>query len=437
MFEKICIILLANLVFYAKTLRFKYSSDDIPVFQSPPNYRNKLEKWLFWIEGRSRLAPPRDHFLTIIVHALVCVFIYTGFGATDISFIAALLFAFNPANNQASVWISGRPYAMAALGMTGAMTFPVLCLPFILLATYYNAGFLAPLAFFGSSHLWFVLCIPIVWAFHWKRFRGNVQHKMKAEMLAEDKAIKPEKVVLAIKTFGFYTALAIIPFKNTFYHSFLQSASGCGKEKAYSMKDRFFWIGAFLLCALVAYWIMVPWNQVSFALLWWCICLAPFCNFIRMSQEIAERYIYLPNVGLMIVLATLIHTSPVLVTGFLMMYATSMWFYMDCYQDDYYLLEHSCLRSPDSWFAWHVRGLKRWDHKSYQEAVIIWTMARMISPKEFKLNLNIASALMTSGIKKEAMEYLKIAEDNIPAGQEEQCREIIDQFKKGTCTILL
>lgn len=436
MFEKICVILLSNFLFYFKTLGYKYCSDDIPSSQRPKE-QNKLRQMYFVLEGHLKSTTLNDHALTMFLHALVCVGIYLGFGRNDISFMAALLFTFNPANNQGSVWISGRGYVLSALGMVWSLSIPFLAPLFLLICTYSNAGFLAPISFIGSSHWWFVFIIPFVWAFHWKNFSKNVKNKMEKEMYTEDKAIKIEKFILAIKTFGFYTVLALIPFKNTFYHSFLQSAAGSGKDKAYTTNDRFFWFGVLILLSIGAYWIKVPWNMVSFGLLWWCICLAPFCNFLRLSQEIAERYMYLPNVGLMVVLATVLINYPIFLAVVLSMYGTRMWFYMDSYEDDYYLLESACLNSPQSWFAWHVRGMKRWENGSHQEAVIIWTMARLLSPKEFKVNLNISSALKLAGHYKEAQDFLDIATQNIPAGQEKEVEKLVNDWKAGKMPIVL
>jgi hypothetical protein len=266
MFEKICLILLANLVFYFKTLTYKYSSDDIAVFHNPPNTRNGWEKFIFWLDGRRRAEPQADHFLTTLIHAVICVFIYLGFGKSDTSFLAALLFAFNPTTNQASVWISGRAYALATLGLTGALAFPSMAFGFILLACYTNAGFIGPLVFLGSPYIGLILLAPLAWWINWKRFRGNVKNKMDIEMIDEDKAIKPEKAILVLKTFGFYTLLSLIPFQNAFYHSYLQSSSGAGRFKAYDIKDRFFWLGLCLAVSFVAYWALVPWNMVSFGL---------------------------------------------------------------------------------------------------------------------------------------------------------------------------
>ncbi len=437
MFEKICLILLVNLLFFAKTMTYKYSSDDIPVFQNPPKFNNTWEKVLCWLDGRYRSGPQVDHVLTTLIHATVCVFIYLGFGKNDISFIASLLFAFNPTNNQGSVWISGRAYALAALGMTGALSLPFIGGIFILLATYTNPGFLAPLVLFGSNHAIILLFLPLAYFINGGRFKRNVKYKMEKEMFKEDKAIKPEKIILVIKTFGFYTVLSLIPFQNTFYHSFLESASGCGRFKAYSMKDRFFWIGLLSAIGIVCYLFMAPWSMISFGLLWWGICLAPFLNFMRMSQETAERYCYLPSVGLMFVLASVIHAYPLVIAIFLTMYATRLWFLMDMYTDDYYLLEHCCLLDPSSWFVWHVRGMKRWENKSYQEAVIIWTMARMISPLEFKINFNLATALSMSGHIKEAQVFIEIAEKNVPPGQEEESGKLLSEWKQGRLAIIL
>ena len=438
MFENICIILLVNIIFYAKAICYKYSSDDIPVYNNPPNTSSNFQKFVYWLEGRIRYEPQVDHFLSIIIHAIVCVLIYTAFGANEISFWAALLFSFNPVNNQGNIWCSGKPYAYPALGILGAMTFPKLSFIFMLLATYFNAGFIVPLSFIAHDEFkWFLLMVPIVWAIYYKRFRRNVEHKMNMEMFDEDKAIKIEKLILGIKTLGFYTTLCFIPFKNTFYHSFLQSASGIGKTKAYEWKDRFFFIGLMFIGLAGWYVYNNHSGNVFFCIFLFLFAIAPFLNFFRMSQEIAERYCYLPNVAIMYILASMIYPNVILLVFFLAVYATKMWFYMDCYEDEYYLTETACLNSPDSWFAWHVRAMKRFDAMSYQEALILWTICLKISPKEFKINFNIASLLAQTGHKAEAEKFLKTAEDNIPGGQEGQAKELIRKWREGNQAILL
>jgi hypothetical protein len=378
-----------------------------------------------------------DHFLTTIFHTLTCVFIYTGFGANDVSFWASMLFAFNPANNQGSVWISGRSYVLPALGMTLALTFPALAFLPLLGATYFNAGFLAPVVLVASQAPWVVLFVPLCWAFHFKRFKLNVGRKVKKEMFTEDRRIHWRKLVLFTKTFGFYLTHSLIPIKTAFYHSFLQSAAGCGKQKAQTMKDRFFWIGLIGLLFMGLHLFYTNWNTASFGLIWFCVGILPFLNLVRIHQEIGERYMYLPNVGLMIFLSYHLMPYPTIRAVLLAVYATKLWFHMDAYQDDYYLVEFSRLHSPDAWFGWHVAGMKRWDTGSHKEAIILWTMARMISPNEYKLNFNLATAMRLAKQDKEAAELMKIAMTNVPGGQERESKKLYDEWVKGNLSILL
>jgi hypothetical protein len=260
---------------------------------------------------------------------------------------------------------------------------------------------------------------------------------MAGEMFYEDKQVQARRIIIALKTFGFYVVHAIIPVKTTFYHSYLQSLAGSGSKRGFSKKDRFLWIGIASALSIWVYWTWFPWNMVSFGLLWWVVGILPFLNIVRCQQEISERYCYLPLPGLMIALATILYPYPTITAFFLGMYAIKLWFYMDCYQDDYYLAELACMNSPDSWFAWHVRAMKRWDTGSFQEALILWTMAKMISPKEFKILMNIATLLRLSKHEKEALEYMELAVANIPRGQEEEVNKIIENWKSGKMCVLL
>lgn len=435
MFERICWILLANLIFFSKTLGFKYVSDDIPAKERGKD-PNRFRHWMLVLEGHLRSSEQIDHAITTLIHAIVCVFIYIGFGANDISFLAAFLFAFNPANNQASVWIAGRSYALSALGMVGSFAIPNFAVPMILLATYYNPGYFGALITAIAQPI-NLMVLPVCWLVHKDRILGNVKRKIDMEMFHEDKQIKPQKLILFTKTFGFYFTHALIPLRTTFYHSFLESLAGSKKHLGYTIKDRFFWIGLVAMISIGIYLFAVKWNMISYGLLWFCFTIAPFCNLFRLHQEIAERYMYVPNVGLMMALAAAIYQIPYIWPFFLGMYATKMWFYMNAYKDDYYLVEYAHMNAPNSWFALHIRALHRWEAQSYKEAIIFWTMARILSPKEFKIYVNLATCLMMLNKREEAFKFMDIAKNNIPKGQEPKVQNIIDDWYKGQCHILI
>jgi len=64
-------------------------------------------------------------------------------------------------------------------------------------------------------------------------------------------------------------------------------------------------------------------------------------------------------------------------------------------------------------------------------------MARMISPKEFKVLMNIATCLRILKNDKEADHFLLEAERNIVGGQEKEAMEFIKNHRKGKLPILL
>jgi hypothetical protein len=76
------------------------------------------------------------------------------------------------------------------------------------------------------------------------------------------------------------------------------------------------------------------------------------------------------------------------VMALLVFYATRTYYTLKLYQDEYWITECAVVEDPHAWWAWHCRAMKRWDTQSYKEALILWVMAKMISPKEFKLLMN-------------------------------------------------
>ncbi len=435
--DKIVIVLAVNWLLYFRTLRLSYVSDDIPTHVNPPKMKNKWDKYFRWILAQYKHNPKWDHLLTLTIHALVSVFIYLAFGANNLSFIAALLFTANPANNQASVWISGRGYALTSLLLLISLSMPFLAPIGLFGVGYFNIGFLAPLVLLGSNKAYLLAIMPFTWWFWWKKFKKDVVLKASSESEAEDRKININKFILAIKTVGFYFTLALIPFRITFYHSFLQSCAGNDimKKRAYSL-CKFFWIGVILICSFI-YLCTKGWSITTYGLLWYFITIAPFSNFRRVQQEIAERYLYLPNIGVMVALASLIYTYPILVAVFMTMYITKLPIVMRMYQDDYWVVESAVYEDPGAWYAWHVRGLKRWDNQSYREALTMWVMAKLLDPKEFKVLFNIAIVLKLLRKDAESEAYLQLAERNIIAGQEDRARKMIAEFRKGSATLLI
>ena len=77
--EKISIILLLNILFYAKTIKYSYVSDDILSSQRPKE-KNWWKQAYLVLEGHLKVTPEVDHAITIAFHSFVCVGLYLGFG---------------------------------------------------------------------------------------------------------------------------------------------------------------------------------------------------------------------------------------------------------------------------------------------------------------------------------------------------------------------
>uniref|UniRef100_A0A6M3KEX9 Tetratricopeptide repeat protein n=1 Tax=viral metagenome TaxID=1070528 RepID=A0A6M3KEX9_9ZZZZ len=138
----------------------------------------------------------------------------------------------------------------------------------------------------------------------------------------------------------------------------------------------------------------------------------------------------------MLALATLIANYPIIVAVILTIYITKFIVVMRMYQDDYWVMEAAVIEDPKAWFAWHMRGMKRWEAQSYREALINWVMAKLISPKEFKLLFNISVVLRLLKKEQEAKEYFALALQNMIPGQEEELKPIIDDYNKGKLRLL-
>ena len=460
MFEKIALIIVTNLALYLKTLRFKFVSDDFSCWKNPPVAKNAWHKLWLQLSGQMKIYAKSVHFvktngklfiaiarkeeiehlLALVLHIAVCISIYFAFGASWVSFVSAMLYSVNPMNNQGTIWPSGRGYVYPILFLLLAMAFQsIMAVPFsavfLYAGTWYTAGFLAPLALIGSMHWKLLAFMPVIWWLHSRKFVKAVKNKQNTETYDEDKIVHPKKLILGIKTFGFYLFLCLIPFRITFYHNFLQSSAGSMKHKNYTL-CRYFWIGLFALCGMIYYGVH-HWDTFIWALFAFFVTIAPFCNVVRANQEIAERFAALPNVFLMYALAQLVAPYPTVITAILAFYATRTFYTLRLYKDEYWITELAVAEDPHSWWAWHCRAMKRWETQSYKEALILWVMAKLISPKEFKVLMNIATCLRLLNNNQEAEEYLKLAQANIVAGQEEHSMQYIEDHRKGKLPILL
>lgn len=309
MLEKILIIVALNLIVYFRLLRCGYIIDD----QLVP--RGKGKNWLhtLWLQltARKYHNAEVEHLQRIVVHILVSVMVYLAFGAGTVSFIAALLFSVHPANNQGVGWLNGIGYSVSALLALLMVAIPTAGGLFYLGTLWWHVtAFPVPLVSALTGHPWALVSIwgylVIAWMVKWRIPFGKLQED--ATMAARwtstasrnYKAFWLGRLVFVVKCFAYYFYLALLPVKLglfiTFGYSFAMTEE---QTKYWTRVSPVFWLGCATivahLCLISAFWN----TPLSYGLLWFDLCLAPFCNLVTLQQTMAERYLYLPNAGLM------------------------------------------------------------------------------------------------------------------------------------------
>jgi hypothetical protein len=414
------IIVLVNLIVYFRTMHYGYVGDDVERSQRrrPKRYFKKwYHRWWVQFIGLRHTNPQHAHFMTIMVHTSVCVLIYFALGSNNVSFLTALLFSINPVNIQGSVWVSGRNYAIATF-----LTLLMFLSPFTSVVPYYlttffsvNAWF-APLAFLWTPHWYLFLLVPLFLIFS-KRNKQTIHNKIWGGKIkttnSEMREVKPDKLIIFTKTFGYYYKICLFPFVLGIDHKFLYGfgTNQTDNKKGYKI-DGHFWFG--LMCGLspfIAFHFGL--REVGWGLWWFAVNIAMWSNFITIQQQISLRYVYLANVGMSYALANLIIGYPILITIFLVFYLTRLWYTLPSYINDYWAVEYCIQETRTFHYIWLMRGVKKYFAKDFPGAYFDFMEAHMHKPYDFKVLYNIAATSLLLGNVKQAREFLERAKQNI------------------------
>jgi hypothetical protein len=354
------------------------------------------------------------HFFSILIHAIVCSLIYVLFGQTKIAFITAVLFALNPVNNQCSIWLSGRAYAISTMlflvGMISGIFLPV----FYGLANWWSINSLfAPLLFLYIKPHWFGLLIPLglllikgktkqCYSAGKERFNGATN------IMTE---VSFRKLIITFKTLGYYVALAIFPFKLGMCHRYM-STFGLTKEETDECWDIdwYFFLG--IITASASVYALFHHDPFLFGIFWFTIFTLQWLNFIVISHLITERYIYLANIGLMYSLAQLIVNTP-FQWIFLTFYAVRLWYFIPAYKDIISYWRSNTDNFPKVAMGWNQLGLGQLNFGNAGSALDSWIRGVQERPCDFRLNFNTANILVGTGNVKDAVRFVKTAEANL------------------------
>lgn len=438
MFENICIIALVNLVVYWKSIYYGFVGDDIERHERKQEFKNIFHRWWIQFIGLKHLDTQLSHFITIIVHTLCCICIYIVLGKNNISLLTAILFSIHPINIQGSVWISGRNYVTASI-----LTLLMFMLPQVSWALYAATSYFAvnawftPLAFLGTKYWYMIGIIPAIWLLnknnrqilHVKLWENAGLKTTNTEM----RAIKPRKIIPFIKTYIYYFTLCIIPFNLGIEHGFLRGfgTNKTDNEKGYQ-KSFIFWAGLVIFLSIVTWsgWcILKGWNPIAWGLFWFTINIAMWCNFVTYQQQIAERYCYLANIGMLFALANLIVNYPIIIACFIIGYFVRLWYAMDAYMSDWWAVEYNIREFKTLSYMWLMRGVKKFMDKDFMGAYMDLTEAYKHKPYDLKILYNYATTCFVLGDVVKAREFLEKTKINIYDELEESIMPVLNQLE--------
>jgi tetratricopeptide (TPR) repeat protein len=361
--------------------------------------------------------PKVEHAIALGLHLTVSCLIFIAFGNDFYSFMAALLFLFNPVFLQGGIWLSGKGYAQATIMCLMAFILPDFA-PLFLLPTAMmslNTIFL-PVVFLFTPYKWMAFSSIAILYFYYRTL-----YKTDYKGIKESAATPPmtevswKKTIIGFRTFSYYILLIIFPIRLGMYHDFLYRF-GNGKidtDKEYVL-DYLFYSGIVLFGLFLA-GVITNFNGIRIHLLWYFSTIIIFGNFFKMyHQPITERYCYLPGIGLMLTLARLLPTEAIFIL--LGCYITRNYLQLGAYKDDYKWLEYNAydFNFPKQAFVPLLQGLSaEINRKDPLLAMQYWKAGLELCPHDDKLNFHMANTLSAMGRWKEALPYIIKADETV------------------------
>lgn len=425
----ISLLVLLNLLVFGRTIWYDIVIDDnCRKFHTKDLHKNIFVRLYrnTKYSGHGGLPLKLEHSFTILIHTAVCIAIYLCFGKTPQSFIAALLFAVHPANNQVSVWMNGKRFGVTALLIVLAYGLKPYGIVFYILSPIWHAsGLPALLLFHEYGWVWLLLIVPLLF---YKKIINKIGSRWERIPYGEIKVIHPKKVIILIKMLGYHFCHCLLPRDMSFYHMFMERLgfSEEDNKKVYAF-NKDFWVGLIVVLSLGMAMTLYWGTPIGLGLFWWVIFIVMWCQFpIGLTQAIAGRNYYLPNVGLCLALS---HILPYeLIIMLFTYYLTKLWFYMPAYKNLEEFYRYALFAFPN-----HFRARAHVIQRELQEGKVFWALrdcgiGLRHTPKDCTLNLLMAQSLMAVGAWGKAKEYLGKAKGCMVLGQEEHFTNVISMF---------
>lgn len=268
-------------------------------------------------------------------------------------------------------------------------------------------------AFFGNYFLAIIgVCLSSIMIVNIVKEVINIRVKVfKEQNLGASTIFKLAKIIVVIKSLAYYTRLCLFPKRMGLYHTYEYHYS----EKT-EQENKWFWWGFVLLLGMIGgFWFGN--TIIRFGILWYLAYLFIFLNWITIHQFVSERYVYIPVIGICVLVAygisildgLFFNSFPVifaLITGIALM---RTWAHLSTYQDEVAFYQSNIWNFPDSEVAFANLGVVFTRCNLIGSAMDMWMVSTKINPDYDVGHYNLHSLWKQRGDLKKAKEFLEKA----------------------------
>lgn len=464
--EKVLLIIVFNLILFFRTLRFSLCVDDVRQYQRvfnsgfPLFFKNPLAAIQARLYGggtfgristetedtpanreKARKFSELDHLFTVSLHTLASVLVYIAFGSTQISFIAAILYSCNPTNTQTSIWLNGRRYLVNV----------ILVLTMVILSSI-KYGWIAAIPLYALTGLMHVtaifspvifvgfISIPLMILFY-LLFGKNIDDRVRSRMSSihskDWKNYTPKRLIIITKTYGFYFFKMIFPGKTLINYPtlFFWGVTKQGNDDAYSINfDFYVGIVSFVITGIIA--AVVPPAYKGYVIFMF-LAILQWCAIIPATQLLADRYVSTAMPFMMFFLAFFIQ-SPIVLIALAGFYTAKLWSTSEMFESIFSYWKYQMYHAP------HITTPRKEvidyliQRGDFFKAFFYVREGLEYLPNDFALLHRAAICSKAIGSRKNALEFVMRAEQNMYLDQEETqkewCQFFKDQMKKEDTT---
>ena len=386
------ILLIITLVLYYKSLKYCCIIDDFLKREAYYTYGVVIPPWELFdhrVSKWERASIIGIHFVNVVV-------IYLLWG-----FLPALIFSCSPLSVWGAAWITGSMYSTAAM-FTLIAYYIIHQFPnawgALVSATLFNAGInstICPLLFpfMAIFEPWIaVFFIPFIWLLNSSRFKTALE--VRNNLYDNPVKFDWRRIFVMVKVIGRYTYQAIIPNKPCMFTGFGQDIRE--NKVTYELMhqaDAQFYTSLALIVSVFTMGMLVS----PFGICWFFGIIALHSQFNLTGQFYAQRYLYLPLVGMVIVLGGVLKALSPIAPYLAPIYLTWLFFkassFVSSFKNQDKFLMNDINTNPDYYYTYNNLAIHLLNRNGdINQVLALLKTAEKVKPDAWETQMNISKA---------------------------------------------